>query len=221
MTKDELQTVCERHTGLVKSIALRLARSCGEDPEDLIQIGYMGLLKAAQRFEPERGLQFSTYAVPMIAGEIRSQLRDQGAVKMSRSLKSDIAAVRRAESEFQKIHGVSPHLSQLADFSGLTCERIQEAQQAADMLQNLDALSDTEAETDPLLWDSSEEQNVTRMDLAAALSCLQPQARKVIVLRYYRDLTQQQVADLMGISQVQVCRIEKKTLKQMAEKVSV
>ena len=91
-----------------------------------MQIGYIGLLKAAQRFEPERGLQFSTYAVPMIAGEIRSQLRDQGAVKMSRSMKSDIALVRRAESEFLKIHGVSPRLTQLAELTELSAERVQE-----------------------------------------------------------------------------------------------
>lgn len=221
LTKEELQMVCEKHTGLVKSVALRLAGSYGEEPEDLIQIGYIGLLKAAERFEPERGLQFSTYAVPMIAGEIRSQLRDQGAVKMSRSLKADIMVLRRAESDFLKIHGVSPHLSQLAEQSGLTCERIREVQQAADVLQNMDPLSETEMETDPVLRDSGEERNVTRMDLAGALNGLEPQARKVIVLRYYKDYTQQQVADVLGISQVQVCRIEKRTLKQMAEKVSV
>lgn len=221
MTKEELQAVVERHAGLVKSVALRLARSYGEDPEDMIQIGYIGLMKAAQRFEPERGLQFSTYAVPMIAGEIRSQLRDQGAVKMSRTLKTDISLVRRTESDFIKIHGASPHLTQLAELTGLTVERIQEAIQAADVLRNMEELSETEAETDPVLWDDREEQNVTRMDLAGALATLKPQARTVIVLRYYRDYTQQQVADLLGISQVQVCRIEKKTLKQMAEKVSV
>ena len=221
LTKDELQDAAERHTGLVKSIAVRLARVYGEDPEDLIQIGYIGLIKAVQRFEPERGLQFSTYAVPMITGEIRSQLRDQGSIKMSRSLKADITAIRRAESDFLKIHGTSPHLSQLEKLSGLSAERIQEAQRAADVLTGMEALSETEAETDPVLWDDHEEQNVLRMDLAGALAQLEPQERKVIVLRYYKDYTQQQAADLLGISQVQVCRIEKRTLKKMAEKVSV
>jgi RNA polymerase sporulation-specific sigma factor len=221
LTKDELQAAAERHAGLVKSIAVRLARVYGEDPEDLIQIGYIGLIKAVQRFEPERGLQFSTYAVPMITGEIRSQLRDQGSIKMSRSLKADITAIRRAESDFLKIHGTSPHLSQLEKLSGLSAERIQEAQRAADVLTGMEALSETEAETDPVLWDDHEEQNVLRMDLAGALAQLEPQERKVIVLRYYKDYTQQQAADLLGISQVQVCRIEKRTLKKMAEKVSV
>ena len=214
LTKEELQAVVERHTGLVKSVALRLARSYGEDPEDLIQIGYIGLLKAAQRFEPERGLQFSTYAVPMITGEIRSQLRDQGAIKMSRSLKADVALVRRAETDFVKEHGISPHLTQLAEITGLSAERIQEAYQAADALNHFEDYETVN------LWTDDEERNITKIDLAGAISGLEPRARQVIVLRYYKDYTQQQVADLLGISQVQVCRIEKRTLKEMAEKVT-
>ncbi|MBR4410435.1 MAG: sigma-70 family RNA polymerase sigma factor [Firmicutes bacterium] len=220
LSKEQMQAAAERHGGLVKSVALRLARIYGEDVDDLMQIGYMGLMKAVQRFEPERGLQFSTYAVPMITGEIRSQLRGQGALKMSRSLKSDMAAVRRAESDFIKIHGVSPHISQLAEITGLTADRIGEANQAADVLRNMTELSETEAETSPQLWDDGEDRTVARMDLARVLNLLEPEQRKIIVLRYYRDCTQQQTADALGISQVQVCRIEKKTLKLMAEKMA-
>lgn len=220
LSKDQLQAAVEQHGGLVRTVALRLARVYGEDPDDLMQIGYMGLMKAVQRFEPERGLQFSTYAVPMITGEIRSQLRDQGSLKMSRSLKSDMIAVRRAEGDFVKTHGVSPHISQLAQLTGLTEEQVGEAYRAADALQNMSELSETEAETSPQLWDHGEERTVSRMDLTRALEGLEAQQRKVIVLRYYKDYTQQQVADVLGISQVQVCRIEKKTLKLMAEKVS-
>lgn len=219
-TKEELEILVEKHTGLVKSVAIRLARAFGEDPEDLIQIGYIGLLKAAQRFEEERGLQFSTYAVPMIAGEIRSQLRDQGAVKMSRSLKSDVVLVRRAESDFLKLHGMSPHLTQLAEMTGLSTERVQEACQAADVLKNFQDVDGLAAETDSALWTDREEQDIARMDLARALAQLQPRARQVIVLRYYKDCTQQQVADLLGISQVQVCRIEKRTLHAMCAEIS-
>lgn len=220
LSKDQLQAAAERHGGLVKSVALRLARVYGEDVEDLIQIGYMGLMKAVQRFEPERGLQFSTYAVPVITGEIRSQLRDQGTLKMSRSLKSDMTAVRRAESDFIKVHGVSPHISQLAEITGLTADRIGEVNQAADVLRNMTELSETEAETSPQLWDDGEDRTVARMDLARVLSLLEPEQRKIIIFRYYRDCTQQQTADALGISQVQVCRIEKKTLKMMAEKMA-
>ena len=220
LSKDQLQAAAERHWGLVKSVALRLAHIYGEDVDDLMQIGYMGLMKAVQRFEPERGLQFSTYAVPVITGEIRSQLRDQGSLKMSRSLKSDMTAVRRAESDFIKIHGVSPHISQLAEITGLSADRIGEANQAADVLRNMTELSETEAETSPQLWDDGEDRTVDRMDLARVLNLLEPEQRKIIILRYYRDCTQQQTADALGISQVQVCRIEKKTLKLMAEKMA-
>lgn len=210
----DLEQIAQQHGGLVKSVALRLARAYGEDLEDLIQIGYIGLIKAARRFEPERGLQFSTYAVPMIAGEIRSQLRDQGAIKMSRSLKADASLVRRAESDYIKEHGVSPHISQLAEITGLSAERITEAYQAADALKNFEEYEKTD------LWTDSEETNITKMDLNYAISCLPPRERQVIVLRYFRDYTQQQVADALGISQVQVHRIEKNTLKQMAGQVS-
>lgn len=219
-TKEELEAVVEKHGGLVKSVALRLSRTYGEDPEDLIQIGYIGLLKAAQRFDEERGLQFSTYAVPMIAGEIRSQLRDQGSMKMSRSLKADAALVRRAESDFIKLHGLSPHLTQLAEMTGLTAERVLEACQASDALKNMQDVDGIAAETDAAMWTDREEQDIARIDLASAVASLEPRARQVIVLRYYKDYTQQQVADLLGISQVQVCRIEKKTLRAMAPKVS-
>ena len=121
--RDFLDQMARQHAGLVKSVALRLSRAYGEELDDLIQIGYIGLIKAAKRFEPERGLQFSTYAVPVIAGEIRSQLRDQGAVKVSRSLKSDAAAVKKAENEYITIHGTSPRLSELAEMTGLCAER--------------------------------------------------------------------------------------------------
>lgn len=219
-TKEELEAVVEKHGGLVKSVALRLARTYGEEPEDLIQIGYIGLLKAAQRFEAERGLQFSTYAVPMIAGEIRSQLRDQGSMKMSRSLKADAALVRCAESDFIKLHGLSPHLTQLAEMTGLSEERVLEACQASDALKNMQDVDGVAAETDPAMWTDREEENIARIDLASAVESLEPRARQVIVLRYYKDYTQQQVADMLGISQVQVCRIEKKTLRAMAPRVS-
>lgn len=214
LSPEELAEIAEKHTGLVKSVALRLARSYGEDLEDLIQIGYIGLIKAAQRFEPERGLQFSTYAVPMIAGEIRSQLRDQGAIKMSRSLKADVSLVRRTESDYVKEHGVSPHITQLAQMTGLPVERVTEAYQAADALRNFEDYENTD------LWTDNEEKDITRIDLAGAIADLPPRERQIIVLRYYKDYTQQQVADVLGLSQVQVCRLEKSTLKAMAPKIS-
>ena len=207
------EKLIREHAGLVKSVALRLSYACDEELDDLIQIGYIGLIKAARRFEPERGFRFSTYAVPMIAGEIRSQLRDRGAVKVSRSLKNDVAAVRRAESEFFAVNGVSPRLSELAELTGLSAERVTEALTAADAMKNIEDYENAD------LWTDNEDKNIASIDLRNSVSCLPPRERQVIILRYYRDMTQQQVADIMGLSQVQVHRIEKNTLKELAEKV--
>ena len=142
------EKLVREHAGLVKSVALRLSYACDEELDDLIQIGYIGLIKAARRFEPERGFRFSTYAVPMIAGEIRSQLRDRGAVKVSRSLKNDAAAVRRAESEFFAANGVSPRISELAELTGLSDERVTEALTAADVMKNIEDYDNADLWTD-------------------------------------------------------------------------
>lgn len=207
------EKLIREHAGLVKSVALRLSYACDEELDDLIQIGYIGLIKAARRFEPERGFRFSTYAVPMIAGEIRSQLRDRGAVKVSRSLKNDVAAVRRAESEFFAVNGVSPRISELSELTGLSAERVTEALTAADAMKNIEDYENAD------LWTDNEDKNIASIDLRNSVSCLPPRERQVIILRYYRDMTQQQVAEIMGLSQVQVHRIEKNTLKELAEKV--
>lgn len=211
--REYLEQMVRQHAGLVKSVALRLARAYGEEAEDLIQIGYIGLIKAVRRFQPERGLQFSTYAVPVIAGEIKSQLRDQGAVKVGRSLKADAATVKKAENEFITTKGTSPRLSDLAEATGLSVERITEALNADDALRNYE-----DYET-AALWTDNEDMNIAGMDLRASIRSLPEEKRKIILLRYYKDLTQQQVAGIMGISQVQVCRIERKALKELAEKV--
>ena len=178
-----------------------------------MQIGYIGLIKAARRFEPERGLKFSTYAVPVIAGEIKSQLRDQGAVKMSRDLKADILTIRKAESSFIAAKGNSPRISDLAERTGLDCERVKEVLIASDRLKNIEDFESSG------LWEDDEEAKIKRIDLFSGIDGLPPQHKKLILLRYYKDLTQKQAAKIMGMSQVQLCRTEKRILKQLAEKV--
>ena len=212
-SKLNMEEVVSQHTGLVKSVAVKLSYAYGEDLEDLIQIGYIGLLKAAERFQPERGLAFSTYAVPMIAGEIRSQLRDQGAIKVSRSLKSDGQVIKRAENEFITVNGRSPKITELAQATGFSTERVSQVLQAADAMKNFEDYEKTD------LWTDEEESNITKMDIAAAVESLPDRDRQVILLRYFKDMTQQQVARVMGLSQVQVCRIEKKSLNLMAESI--
>ena len=209
----KLEQIVAENTGLVKSVALRLSHIYGEDAEDLIQIGYIGLIKAARRFEPERGLKFSTYAVPLITGEIKSQIRDHGAIKVSRSLKAEAAAVRRAENDFTAANGRSPRLSELAAAAGLTEDKVEQALRAADAMTNFEEYEKIDISS------SDEDLNVTKIDIAAAISSLAPKERQVIVMRYYKDMTQTQVAKALGISQVQVCRIEKRALKCMAEAI--
>ena len=212
----ELERIVAENTGLVKSVALRLSHIYGEDLEDLVQIGYIGLIKAARRFEPERGLKFSTYAMPLIAGEIKSQMRDRGALKISRSLKADARLVRQAQDGFIARSGRSPKISELAELTGFSAERVGQALQAAEALtapedyENLPLAAGEDGQ-------GEEEKSVTRLDIAAALGSLGPRERQVMVMRYYRDMTQSQTAKVLGISQVQVCRIEKRALSAMAE----
>lgn len=208
------EKLAEQHGGLVKSIAVRLSHIYGEETEDMIQIGYIGLFKAAERFDESRGLAFSTYAVPMITGEIRSQLRDRGAIKVSRGLKADAFAVRKAENELTARSGSSPKVSELAAETGLSAERVREALAAADAMKNFEEYDKAN------LWVDNENSTVAHIDLKSSLSLLSPKQRQLIILRYFKDMTQQQVAGVMGISQVQVCRIEKKTLNELKKSMT-
>lgn len=212
--KFDPEKLAEQHGGLVKSIAVRLSHVYGEELDDLIQIGYIGLLKAAERFDESRGLAFSTYAVPMITGEIRSQLRDHGAIKVSRSLKADAFAVRKAENELEARSGSSPKLSELSAETGLSADRVREALAAADAMKNFEEYDKAN------LWVDNENSTVSHIDLKSGLALLSAKQRQVITLRYFKDMTQQQVAGLMGISQVQVCRIEKRTLTELKKSMA-
>ena len=168
------------------------------------------MLKAIKGFDEEKGFKFSTYAVPVITGEIRSQLRDQGAIKISRSIKVDIVAIKKAEEDFINIYNRSPRISELANYLGFTEERVKEAVNANDVMKNISSYDEVEMAL------NEEETNITKIDIKNTLSKLEENERKIMVLRYYKDMTQSQVAKVIGISQVQVSRIEKKTLKTMA-----
>lgn len=209
--KEELEKLALEHTGLVKSIAIRLSHVYDEEIDDLMQIGYIGLLKAIKGFDKDKGFKFSTYAVPVITGEIRSQLRDQGAIKISRSIKVDIMAIKKAEEEFVNIHNRSPKISELANYLDFTEERVRAAISAGDAMKNIGSYDEVNLASD------EEEENITKIDIRNSLGKLEETERKIMVLRYFRDMTQSQVAKVVGISQVQVSRIEKKTLKNMAK----
>ena len=207
----EMEKKAYEHTGLVKSVARKLSYVYDEDLEDLIQIGYIGLIKAIKGFDPEKGFKFSTYAVPLIAGEIRSQLRDYGAIKVSRSIKSDIAIIKRAEADFMALNNKSPKVSELAKLTEFSEERIKQALQAQDAMKNIASYEDVN------VLIKEEENTIERLDLRNTLEKLNETERQIMVLRYYKDMTQSQVAKVVGLSQVQVSRIEQKTLKNMAK----
>lgn len=207
----EMEKKAYEHTGLVKSVARKLSYVYDEDLEDLIQIGYIGLIKAIKGFDPQKGYKFSTYAVPLIAGEIRSQLRDYGAIKVSRSIKADINIIKRAEADFMALNNKSPKVSELAKLTELSEERIMQALQAQDVMKNIANYEDVN------VLIREEETTIERLDLKNTLEKLNETERQIMVLRYYKDMTQSQVAKVVGLSQVQVSRIEQKTLKNMAK----
>lgn len=206
-----LEKLVAQHTGLVKSVAMRLSFVYGEEVEDLMQIGYVGLIKAIRGFDESKGYKFSTYAVPMITGEIKSQLRDQGRIKVSRSIKKDIAIIKRAEELFALKNGKSPKISDLVEGTNLTEEQVVQALQAKDALNNMENYEEVGLVT------REEERCITKMDIMNTLRKLGTREQQVMTLRYFQDMTQQQVAELLGLSQVQISRIEKKSLKTMGE----
>lgn len=211
------ETALAENAGLIWSIVRRYYGR-GVDPEDLYQLGCLGFLKALRGFEQAYGTQFSTYAVPKIAGEIRRFLRDDGTVKVSRSLKERSVAVRAAAALLGANLGREPTVSELAAHTGLTVEDIAAAQTAAEATLSL------QQETgDGLTLESTlgtpgpEEELVERVALQDAIRLLDVKERKVILLRYYRSMTQDACAQLLGVSQVQVSRIEKRAIARLRQ----
>ncbi|MBE6034675.1 MAG: sigma-70 family RNA polymerase sigma factor [Clostridiales bacterium] len=213
------ELLVSQNTGLVKSLALKYVGT-GYELEDLIQIGYMGLLKSIDRFNATYDVMFSTYAVPMILGEIKRYIRDDGRIKISRQMKMDIKRMKQVRDEYYYKNGTSPKLSELAEGLGLPVERVLEIIEADDALCNLQSIDDPEnarqySSENNDNFESAEENMVDVIYLKSIIGKLEEKERKIIVLRYFRDMTQQQIANLLGISQVQVSRIEKRVLENI------
>ena len=209
--KYEMEQMVAKHQGLVRSVALRLSSVYGEELDDLMQIGYIGLIKAVKGFDETRGYKFSTYAVPLIAGEIKMYMRDHNRIKVSRSVKKDAAYVRKVQNEYQLEKGRTPRISEIAAMTDLDEERVRYVMQADDAMKNFEEYEKIDVMT------NDEEKNIMRMDLQKVIEQLDPMEKKVMMLRYYRDMTQTAAAKILNISQVQVYRIEQKALKNMAE----
>ena len=210
------ETLLEANSGLIWSIARRYF-GCGVEGDDLYQLGCLGFLKAVQSFSTEYGTRFSTYAVPKISGEIRRFLRDDGAVKVSRSLKERAQAVRMARKALEQRLGREPALSELSRETGFTPEEIAEAETATAAAASLQQENGEDGPTlEELLSDpGQEERMIETLALREAIRDLPRQERMVIALRYYRGMTQTQTAELLGVSQVQVSRLERKAVEAL------
>ncbi len=203
----------EENAGLIWSIVRRYARK-GLDNEDLYQLGCVGFLKAVQGFDLAYGTQFSTYAVPKIAGEIRRFLRDDGLVKVGRGTKEQALLIHRARTKLLDSLGREPSLSELAQETGLTPEEIAEVDLAVSSVASLQAESGENGfSLEEMLGESPEEGLIERLSLRSAIDHLPQREQKLILLRYYKGLTQEKTAKILGISQVQVSRLEKKAIQ--------
>ncbi len=209
------------NTGLIWSVARRYFGR-GVEPDDLYQLGCVGFLKAVAGFDTAYGTQFSTYAVPKIAGEIRRFLRDDGAVKVSRSLKERSATVKIARQRLTGALGREPTLSELSEETGFTVEEIATAETATASAESIQRETGEEGFTlEAVLTDGSqEEQLIERIALGQAIERLGEREQLVIRLRFFRGLTQEKVARVLGVSQVQVSRIEKKALLALRDLIA-
>ncbi len=212
---DACARVIEENTGLVWSIVRRYYGR-GVDPDDLYQLGCLGLLKAVRGFDPVFGCQFSTYAVPKIAGEIRRFLRDDGAVKVSRGVKERAVSIRMARDRLQACLGREPTLSELSNETGLEPEDIAATETAAGPVASLQMETGDGLTLESVLGtDGIEDGIIEQVALRGAVDSLPERERTVVFLRYFKNLTQDRAARVMGVSQVQVSRIEKKAMERL------
>lgn len=218
--KEAGETLVKENSGLIWSVSRRfLGRGC--EPEDLYQLGCLGFLKAVEGFDLGYGTQFSTYAVPKIAGEIRRFLRDDGAIKVSRSLKEQSSLIRQTQSKLSNALGREPTIQELSAHTGLSAEEIALAQTATQEVESIQRETGEEGFTlESVLTDTeSEDRLVEKIALRQAISELPQRERTVIQLRYFHGLTQDRVAKVLHVSQVQVSRIEKKAIAALRERI--
>lgn len=214
--------IVEENTGLIWCIVRRF-RGRGAEPEDLFQIGSIGLLKAIEKFDLSYDVKFSTYAVPMISGEIKRFLRDDGMIKVSRSLKETAARALRCREKLLEQTGTEPSLNEVAAMAGVEMEELALALEAGAQVESIHKPLYQKDGKEIQLMDRLEEKSgqeerlLDHMLVGQLLDQLKPQERQLIYLRYFADQTQSQVGRILGISQVQVSRLEKKILERMRE----
>lgn len=213
-----METLVEENSGLIWAVTRRFLGR-GTEAEDLYQLGCLGFLKAVEGFDAGFGTQFSTYAVPKISGEIRRFLRDDGAVKVSRSLKEQSAAIKAVRSRLTGALGREPTIAEISRQTGFSPEEIALAETATAATESIQRESGEEGfSLENVLTDTeSQEKMVEKIALRQAIDALPEREAIVIRLRYFHALTQQRVAKVLGVSQVQVSRIEKKAISHLRE----
>lgn len=212
------ETLIRENTGLIWSVAKRYIGR-GTDTEDLYQLGCLGFLKAIDGFDLNFGTQFSTYAVPKISGEIRRYLRDDGALKVSRGIKERAVSIKMMRNQLAHTFGREPTIQEISNQTGFTIEEIAVAESATAGIESIQqqageggfSLENILSDTD------SEETLLERFSLKQAIEQLPGREGMVIKLRYYHGLTQDRVSKVLGVSQVQISRIEKKALHTLRE----
>lgn len=214
---DACQQVLTENVGLIWSIVKRYS-GCGVDTDDLYQLGCIGFIKAVKGFDLTYGTQFSTYAVPKIAGEIRRFLRDDGSVKVGRSLRENGQALFYTRERLRHTLGREPQLSELAQETGMTVEEVAAVELANGPLESLqqETIDGLTLES-TLGTDSPEEGMVEKIALREAIDSLPERERITILLRFFRGMTQEQTARILKVSQVQVSRLERKGLAKLRE----
>lgn len=222
--KEARDRLVTENMGLIWSIVRRFTGR-GYDPEDLFQIGSIGLMKAIDKFDMSFDVKFSTYAVPMITGEIKRFLRDDGMIKVSRSIKEMGTRVKCVREALGFTLGREPTIEEIAVELGASKEEVAASIEAGAEVESLYRTVNKNDENSILLIDKIEEESsaqeelLNRMVLRELLTGLSDKDREIIIRRYYYNETQSQIASHLGISQVQVSRLEKKILKQMREKL--
>lgn len=215
------ETLIKENSGLIWSVARRF-QGRGVESDDLYQLGCLGFLKAVEGFDLNFGTQFSTYAVPKIAGEIRRFLRDDGAVKVSRGIKEQAAAIKTVRNHLTSALGREPTIQEISRQTGFSPEEIALAETATAGTESIHAESGAEGFTlENILTDTeSEDSLVEKISLRQAIEKLPEREGMVIKLRYFHGLTQDRVSRVLDVSQVQVSRIEKKALGHLREMMS-
>ncbi len=219
------ETLIKENMGLVRHVAGRFLDR-GTEYEDLVQIGTIGMLKAIRSFSLDRGTAFSTYAVPLIVGEIRRHLRDDGPIKVSRIYKRQGVSLMHEKNRIQTQEGRDPCIAELAEKCGISVE---EAAISLDAISPVTSLSDYVWGEESLTYEGmipdeeserESERICDRIALSQCIGKLEPLWRKILLLRYYRNMTQQQTADALGLTQVKVSREEKKILENLRKQLS-